>query len=317
MPHNTALDPMAQILRIAIAANLDVRGTIMKILFGYDGSRAAENALEDLKQAGFSGNAEVEVISVAESRLDPKNEDTARDRAIEAKQRLTEQFGEKVGTKVSSGTPGYEILYRAGILGADLIVIGEDRMLFNDHSMFLKSTSDKVLREAECSVRISRGNPGRDSSPTRIVIGYDGSAGSNMAVEAVCNRQWPSNSQVRLMIVTDSSVLESIGRFSPQMMDSGIQAKIAGQWASTLAAMPLQKLRDKGLDADFCFESGNPKKAIVTFAESWNADCIFVGPHCHGNSFERYLIGSVSAAVAARAHCSVEVVRTVKTENEV
>ncbi len=130
-----------------------------------------------------------------------------------------------------------------------------------------------------------------------------------MAVNVVCERQWMPNSQVRLLVVTDSSVLSSIGRFSPQMTDPGVEAKIAGQWANALAKLPLQRLRDAGLDAEFCVESGNPKNIIVKLAEEWNADSIFVGPHCHGNSFERFLLGSVSAAVAARAHCSVEVVR--------
>jgi nucleotide-binding universal stress UspA family protein len=47
---------------------------------------------------------------------------------------------------------------------------------------------------------------------------------------------------------------------------------------------------------------------LITEAEDWDADCIFVGAKGM-RGIERLLIGSVSAAVAARAHCSVEVVR--------
>ena len=43
-------------------------------------------------------------------------------------------------------------------------------------------------------------------------------------------------------------------------------------------------------------------------AERWGADCIFLGAKGHSR-FERLLLGSVSTAVSARAHCSVEVVR--------
>ena len=37
-------------------------------------------------------------------------------------------------------------------------------------------------------------------------------------------------------------------------------------------------------------------------------------PGGFGNRLERFLLGSVSAAVAARAHCSVEVVRAPQDE---
>jgi nucleotide-binding universal stress UspA family protein len=53
----------------------------------------------------------------------------------------------------------------------------------------------------------------------------------------------------------------------------------------------------------------NPKKLLLSEAEDWNADCIFVG--ARGLSgFERFWLGSVSTAVVTRAHCSVEVVRS-------
>lgn len=55
--------------------------------------------------------------------------------------------------------------------------------------------------------------------------------------------------------------------------------------------------------------TGNPKEIVTKMAEEWHADSIFVGPNHLGTSFERCLLGSVSEAIAARAHCSVEVVR--------
>jgi nucleotide-binding universal stress UspA family protein len=52
----------------------------------------------------------------------------------------------------------------------------------------------------------------------------------------------------------------------------------------------------------------DPKRLLISEAESWGADCIFVGAKGMGR-VERFLTGSVSSAVAARAHCSVEVAR--------
>ena len=50
------------------------------------------------------------------------------------------------------------------------------------------------------------------------------------------------------------------------------------------------------------------KSLLLEEAERWGADCIFVGARGL-NRLERLLLGSVSTAVAARARCSVEVVR--------
>jgi nucleotide-binding universal stress UspA family protein len=51
-----------------------------------------------------------------------------------------------------------------------------------------------------------------------------------------------------------------------------------------------------------------PKRLLLGEAESWGADCIFVGARGMGR-VERFMLGSVSSAVAARAQCSVEIVR--------
>ena len=47
---------------------------------------------------------------------------------------------------------------------------------------------------------------------------------------------------------------------------------------------------------------------ILHEAGEWNADTIFVGARGIGR-LKRFLLGSVSSAVAAHADCSVEVVR--------
>lgn len=57
---------------------------------------------------------------------------------------------------------------------------------------------------------------------------------------------------------------------------------------------------------------GVPKRAILEEAERFGADVIVVGSHGHG-MLERFLLGSVSQAVALHATCSVEIVRSPKT----
>jgi nucleotide-binding universal stress UspA family protein len=56
-------------------------------------------------------------------------------------------------------------------------------------------------------------------------------------------------------------------------------------------------------------ETGDPKQMLIKHAEDFGADCIFTGATGFSSRLERMILGSVSAAVAARAQCSVEVVR--------
>ncbi|MEW6736845.1 MAG: universal stress protein [Acidobacteriota bacterium] len=55
-------------------------------------------------------------------------------------------------------------------------------------------------------------------------------------------------------------------------------------------------------------KAGDPKTILLNEAEQLNADCIFIGARGL-NRLRRFLLGSVSTAIASRAHCSVEIVR--------
>ena len=66
-----------------------------------------------------------------------------------------------------------------------------------------------------------------------------------------------------------------------------------------------------GLSTSHLFAEGDPRHLLVKTADEWGAECVFVGSHGRGR-FERLFIGSVASAVAARAHCSVEIVRAVE-----
>jgi nucleotide-binding universal stress UspA family protein len=280
----------------------------MRILIGYNGTPFSDAAIEDLPAAGLPDKAEALVVTVAELCFATVCWDDATRLADVAVDRIRKAFPEwKFKTLVASGPPAGEILDQANVFNADLIVLGE-RSGGNDN-MFLGPVSQKILTESDCSVRIARPSRGNGARGRRLLIGFDGSAGSIHTVSSVARREWPAETSVRLLSVADSSVLGSIGRFVPQMGDAVVEERLASQWAQTLAHDSLDILLDAGLSASLELRMGHPKNMIVETANEWNADCIFVGPHCAGNSYERFLLGSVSAAVAARAHCSVEVVR--------
>jgi nucleotide-binding universal stress UspA family protein len=79
--------------------------------------------------------------------------------------------------------------------------------------------------------------------------------------------------------------------------------------AKLLANRAAESLRAAGFrQVSEAVEEGNPKVVIVDEAEKWGADLIFLGSHGR-KGLDRFLLGSVSEAVARHAACSVEIVR--------
>lgn len=282
----------------------------MRILIGYNGSEASKAALGDYSLMGLPDANDVLIVSVAEAWLPPKTTEEADELGKQAATELSAKFPVlKTKTAVATGSPAHEILAAAGQFEPDMIIVGEPREQADRSNLFLGHTTQKILAGAPCSVRIARAPLDGNPHPERLLVAFDGSAGSISAVNVIADRTWPKETEVRLVAVADSSVLGTIGRFTPQMKDSAVEAKFAAQWAETLAVSSLERLRAADIKATVDVRFGNPKDEIIRAADEWNADTIFAGPHAAANSFERFLIGSVSSAIAARAHCSVEIVR--------
>ena len=283
---------------------------MMRILIGYNGSDAATAALLDLRRAGFPDDTEALILSVAEFWQPPQSSAEAEATANAGKNILCREFPTwTVRAETATGSPPREILARSESFKPDVIVVGERPHMHGAGDIFMGQTSQTILTEAGCSVRIARGSDSEKPRAARLLVGFDGSAGSLHSVEAITARKWPAGSMVKLLAIADSSVLNSIGRFTPQMKDASVEARLASQWAETLAGGSLEELKKAGLTASVEVRFGHPKDMIIEEADHWKTDTIFVGPHCAPNSFERYLIGSVSSGVAARANCTVEAVR--------
>ncbi|HZS07919.1 MAG TPA: universal stress protein [Blastocatellia bacterium] len=291
-----------------------------RILVAYDGSSCADAALDDLRRAGLPEQAIVIVVTIIEGWLPPHQPeamaqeafaqdypdlfDEFRKMAGSATARLHSLLpGWKVSEDVSVGSPSRTIIERAEVWPADLVVVGSNGRSAAGR-FFLGSVSQKVLTEAHCSVRIARGHPKKAGAPVRIVVGVDGSPESEVAVATVAERSWPAGSEVRVVSVQDeiaSMVRDSVNKTSGEGKD----------WFDRTLEAAGEKLRSAGLTALSAIRKGDPKRVLVEEAEDWDADSIFVGVRGLGG-LERFRLGSVSSAVAARAHCSVEVVRASK-----
>lgn len=308
----------------------------MKILIAYDGSECADAALEDLKNAGLPKTAEVLVITLADVLLPPSDEESgnsltafvssavqhANERAQQklktaevlakgASEQIKRSFpGWNVNHKALADSPAWAIIRTADQWKTDLVVVGAQGHAVLGGRLILGSVSQRVLYEASCSVRIARGSRADADSPLRILIGIDNSSYSDAAVEAVCRREWPKGSQVRLLAVVDTVMAITPDGAQPQTL-KWIEVGDEEHWEQVRQIFqPLaDKLGATGLDAEVMIRRGNPTNELLDEAESWNANCIFLGPK-GTRGIDRLLLGSVSSAVAARAHCSVEIVRT-------
>jgi nucleotide-binding universal stress UspA family protein len=117
----------------------------------------------------------------------------------------------------------------------------------------------------------------------KILIGYDGSEYSDAAIDDLRRAEAPKEAAAVVL-----SVIEN--------------------WSLAPSGFELMEDTDEMIQTSVVVKEEDPKTLLLNEAEGWNADCIFVGARGVGR-VERLLTGSVSSAVAGRAHCSVEIVR--------
>lgn len=148
----------------------------------------------------------------------------------------------------------------------------------------------------------------------KILIGVDGSTHSNDAVAEVARRPWPKNSTIRVVSAVEPRVVATGGPWvvPPEYFAQAEKAaRHTAQSAVDDALAALRKGDDKSLEFTGDVLEGPPKRVILEEADRFGADLIVLGSHGKG-AFERFLLGSVSQAVAAHARCSVEIVRAAR-----
>jgi nucleotide-binding universal stress UspA family protein len=156
----------------------------------------------------------------------------------------------------------------------------------------------------------------------KILLPIDGSSYSDAAVEVVAARPWPAESEVKLIaivelrlvavpaiwVVPDSHYLKLLHELQEQ-------ARVALERAEArLLASNAERVAPLRISSEIL--NGNAKVLILSEAQSWDADLIVLGSHGRG-ALGRFLLGSVSQAVALQAACSVEIVRRAASETGV
>jgi len=295
----------------------------MKVLIGYDGSSYADAAIDDLQWAGLPETTDAIVLSavewptmlamkswgMVETDFSPEwmqRIGQAQQLAATGADRLRKLFPKwNIEIEPSGGDPADMILEKARTWLADLIVVGTHGRNAVGR-VVLGSVSMKVLRHAPCSVRVVRER--KHDGPVRLLIGVDGSAEANAAVDEVCRRSWPEGTHVRVFAAQEVFELASAERIGigERIYDRVNQDEYRRM--KDAARESADKLHSAGLKASPVVSEGDPKHALVRDARDWNGDTIFVGARGLGR-VEGLFLGSVSSATVAHAPCTVEVVR--------
>jgi nucleotide-binding universal stress UspA family protein len=139
----------------------------------------------------------------------------------------------------------------------------------------------------------------------KILLATDGSEFSNAAARTIAEQFRPQNNEVRVLSVVEPVTMEAAPQMAPGYYPELEDKK---HDANALVESVANMLSEAGFKSSTSVAMGEAKTAILDEATKWRSDLIVLGSHGR-KGLIRFLLGSVSDAVARHADCSVEIVR--------
>jgi nucleotide-binding universal stress UspA family protein len=141
----------------------------------------------------------------------------------------------------------------------------------------------------------------------KILIAIDGSDCSRAAEHFVARHFSPAGTAVEVLHIIDPANLPVSYAYAPakSVKQEELNELAEGE---TLLKQAARKLSEAGFTVSTEVKTGDAKSAILKEAAKSGADLIVVGSHGR-RGMDRFLLGSVSEAVARYAGCSVQIVR--------
>ena len=293
-------------------------GNKMKLLLAVDSITTLDILLDEIMNRSWPIGTEARVISIVEDSEVPLETWRAEGYGVSAVRQEMRRRGEQITAMalgrlqaigiasevtVMRGNPDFLISFVAREWSADLILIrAHNRTDFRN--WMLGSVAKSVVESATCSVEVVRSTGEADpiavNRGMRILLATDGSDVSLAASQAVAETIWPARTEVKVVSVVNSVTysLEEIGFFNDKRTNRAHRA--IGETLNLLRSRPLQTSGE--------VIAGKAARCIIDRAKKWHADLIVVGTYDR-RGLKRLLLGSASAAIANRAHCSVRVIR--------
>lgn len=153
----------------------------------------------------------------------------------------------------------------------------------------------------------------------RILLAVDGSTCSDAAVNEVAARPWPEGSEVRVLSAVELPFVPTPETWAlPDSYYSQLE-EAGREQARDAVNRAVERLRASAANRQTPLVltthvvDGSAREVILGEADAWGADLIVIGSHGR-RGLQRFLLGSVSNAVATHANCSVEIVRCRQTQ---
>jgi nucleotide-binding universal stress UspA family protein len=300
----------------------------MKVLVAIDNSPSSQIVLDAVANRVWPGDAKFCILNIANlhrfENLPALIEDATRE-SLSLVERAAEQIrsmGIEAFPRTSLGHPRADISCFAKVWGADLILVGS-----HGHGavgrFLLGSVAQGVLRTAPCSVEIVRPPSAFSSNRSmKVLLATDGSDCSVGAAQAIADQPWPSKclfkviSVEELVPVGNQMDAASLSPVYPASLLERLTTEARDRANSAVeAAKEILTRAGLALDSSNATPFGEPRSVILDNAKEWGADLIVVGSHGR-RGLNRFLLGSVSEAVAIHAPCSVRVVRASHHKSE-
>jgi nucleotide-binding universal stress UspA family protein len=299
----------------------------VKILLAIDSSELSEAVASEVERRPWPPGSTVCVLTVidllaltsAVGYLEPfiKSENDAAKALVDSVAERLAKRDLQTTTLAVEGYPGTSIVEEAEKWGADFVFVGS-----HGHGGFVRfllgSIAKAVAQNAFCSVEIVRhpkhdkdhpehGKTTEQAGGIRILLATDGSDYSVSAARSIAERPWPKGSEVRIV-----SVVEPIAPAADPWYAAGAVAERVREddtkRSEEAVSVAQEIVSAAGIKTETAVLEGRPKRRIVDDSKAWRAHLIVVGSHGR-RGLTRYLLGSVSEAVAMHAHCSVELIR--------
>jgi nucleotide-binding universal stress UspA family protein len=288
----------------------------MKVLIAADASRSSHQIVQAAAKRPWPAGSTFCLMTVVDPFFFTKapalltNAKESALRYLETEAELLTGSGWKATSEVVLGNPRRAISLLARDWEADLVMAGSQGLSATER-LFLGSTAQSLLRRAPCSVEIVRIPTGQASGEDgiKLLVATDGSEFSLAAIKSVASRPWPKGTQAKIISVpqlalpfvessyADSQALDDLNKASIEESNSAV--------AEGLAILSRTELK---LFSEVPFLHETASNAILMEVDRWHPTMIVVGSHGR-SGFDRFMMGSVSEAVALHAKCSVEVIR--------
>jgi nucleotide-binding universal stress UspA family protein len=144
----------------------------------------------------------------------------------------------------------------------------------------------------------------------RVLIALDDSAHSKAALSSVLSRPWPEGSLFNVITVVEPFHPEYAG-WQTNYVPLAVEAQQLINESATKLIGEAKAALEKAFGADNVSgeaTEGYIKERILEVARTWKSDMIVVGSHGR-RGITKFLLGSVSEAIAAHATCSVEIIK--------